>query len=59
MKKLLCLLLVKHLVVRLLNEQVNKNIGFAMVFSITHCCVNFIKTSCYSICSRIFGKLMR
>ena len=54
MKKLLCLLLVKHLVVRLLNEQVNKNIGFAMVFSITHCCVNFIKASCYSICSRIF-----
>ena len=24
-------------------------IGFAMVFSITHCCVNFIKASCYSI----------
>ena len=22
---------------------------FAMVFSITHCCVNFIKASCYSI----------
>ena len=24
-------------------------IVFAMVFSITHCCVNFIKASCYSI----------
>ena len=22
---------------------------FAMVFSITHCCVNFIRASCYSI----------
>lgn len=26
-----------------------KNIEFAMVFSITHRCVNFIKASCYSI----------
>ena len=25
------------------------HIVFAMVFSITHCCVNFIKASCYSI----------
>ena len=27
----------------------NYQIVFAMVFSITHCCVNFIKASCYSI----------
>ena len=25
------------------------HVVFAMVFSITHCCVNFIKASCYSI----------
>ena len=29
--------------------QVQYLIAFAMVFSITHCCVNFIKASCYSI----------
>lgn len=27
----------------------HKNIDFAMVFSITHRCVNFIRASCYSI----------
>ena len=25
------------------------HVVLAMVFSITHCCVNFIKESCYSI----------
>ena len=28
---------------------VNAPMAFAMVFSITHRCVNFIKASCYSI----------
>ena len=38
-----------------LNKMSNKSealyhkVAFAMVFSITHCCVNFIKASCYSI----------
>lgn len=29
--------------------QIDYYVAFAMVFSITHCCVNFIKASCYSI----------
>ena len=33
------------------------HIVFAMVFSITHCCVNFIKASCYSIHS--FEKVVK